>query len=219
MSDANMDEQLRETLLRAFPAPAAEERGDWQRVLSLAANRPTLVGREQPLRIGRRRMRLVLAAAAMAVFLLAAGVAIAAGTGVRIPGLGFLFFEPHPIPAQMLGPDFQVPVGLSVLPPTNGWQDSDGYTIVNVYAGAAGNPTGSSTPTNQGRVMIVRTYQETGKQSITYVDAGPTGALTITNAPLGAAVEKSAVTGDLDLHAADGESLVLHLSTNTITGQ
>ncbi len=183
------------------------------------ATRPTLVGQKKAVRISRRRMRLVLAAAALVVFLLAAGVAIAAGAGVRIPGLGFLFFEPHPIPAQMLGRDVQVPVGLSVLQPTNGWQVSDGYTTVNVYAGAAGNPTGSSTPTNQGRVMIVRTYPETGKQSITYVDAGPTGALTITNAPLGAAVEKSAVTGNLDLHAADGQSLVLHLSTNTITRQ
>jgi hypothetical protein len=65
--------------------------------------------------------------------------------------------------------------------------------------------------------MIVRTYPETGKQSIKYVDAGQTGALTITNAPLGASVEKTAVTGNLDLHAADGESLVLHLSRDTIT--
>ena len=49
------------------------------------------------------------------------------------------------------------------------------------------------------------------------VDAGATGPLTIADAPTGAAVETSALTGALKLSTKRGTTLKLNLSTNTVS--
>jgi hypothetical protein len=114
-------------------------------------------------------------------------------------------FELRPIPGQMLGSDVPVPVSPSILTVRNGWLVSDGKTLVAVYAGAAGNEPAV------GRVVIVRQDLVAGRQTVRAVDAGPTGALTITAAPLGSAVETSAQTGTVSLRAGGGELLTLDL--------
>jgi hypothetical protein len=107
----------------------------------------------------------------------------------------------------MLGPEAPVPIAPTVLRAANGWLVSDGKTLVAVYAGAAGNDS------SVGRVVIVRQDLVAGKQTVRTIDAGPTGRLTITAAPLGTAVEKSAQTGSLRLRTAAGRLLTLDLGT------
>ena len=118
---------------------------------------------------------------------------------------------PRPIPAQMLGADVPVPVAPSVLRSRNSWLVSDGKTLVAVYAGAAGNDP------LVGRVVIVRQNLVAGRQTVRVVDAGPTGGLTISAAPLGGAAETSAQTGSLRLRTAGGRSLTLDLGNDRIS--
>jgi hypothetical protein len=118
--------------------------------------------------------------------------------------------EPQPIPARLLGSDVPVPIAPSLLQARNGWLVSDGKTLVAVYAGAAGNDP------SVGRLVIVRQDLVAGKQTIRVVDGGPTGALTITAAPLGSSVETSAQTGGIRGQTAGGRSLTLDLGTDTV---
>jgi hypothetical protein len=118
---------------------------------------------------------------------------------------------PRPIPAQMLGADVPVPVAPSVLRSRNSWLVSDGKTLVAVYVGAAGNDP------SVGRVVIVRQNLVAGRQTVRMVDAGPTGGLTISAAPLGTAAETSAQTGSLRLRTAGGRSLTLDLGTDRVS--
>ena len=111
----------------------------------------------------------------------------------------------------MLGTDAPVPIAPSVLQPRNGWLVSNSKTLVAVYAGAAGNDP------SIGRVVIVRQNLAAGKQTVRAVDAGRTGELTITTAPLGAAVETSAQTGRLRLRTAGGRGLALDLGTDKVS--
>ncbi|HLY86709.1 MAG TPA: hypothetical protein VKO84_09425 [Gaiellaceae bacterium] len=119
---------------------------------------------------------------------------------------------PHGIRAQMLGGDAPVPIAPSVLQPQNGWLVSDGRTLVAVYAGAAGNEP------SIGRVVIVRQDLAAGKQTVRSVDAGRTGALTISAAPLGAEVEASALRASLRLRTPAGRILTLDLGTGKVGG-
>lgn len=123
-------------------------------------------------------------------------------------------FDPDPIPAGMLGPDVPVPISASLLTETNGWLVSNGYNLVAVYAGSAGNDS------TQGRVVIVRQDLRAGKQTVQIVDAGPTGPLTIAAGnPRGTAVETSALTGALMLTTSRGATVTLNLSTNTVSAK
>lgn len=119
--------------------------------------------------------------------------------------------EPHPIPARLLEPDAPVPIPPSVLQPQNGWIVSDGSTLVAVYAGAAGEDP------SIGRVVIVRQDLAAGKQTVTAKDAGPTGALTIVDAPLGRSVETSAQMGNLRLRTAGGQVLMLDIGSGEVS--
>jgi hypothetical protein len=184
-----------------------------------------------------------LPVAALALLALGAGggLALAAAHGVSIPGLGINVsvppekagvlerlvsvattdsntepaaarsLEPHPIPGQILGPDVPVPISPSILEAQNGWLVSDGETLVAVYAGTAGNDPAV------GRVVIVRQDLVAGKQTVRAVDAGPTGALSITAAPLGSAVETSAQTGSIGLRTAGGDVLTLDLGSGKVS--
>ena len=118
--------------------------------------------------------------------------------------------DSHPLPGQMLGSDAPVPVAPSVLRETNGWLVSNGKTLVAVYAGAAGGD--SST----GRIVIVRQNLVSGRQTVATLDAGPTGALTIAAAPLGASVETTAQTAGIHLRTAGGRSFTLDLRTGRL---
>jgi hypothetical protein len=117
---------------------------------------------------------------------------------------------PRSIPARMLGSDVPVPVSPSVLRVRNGWLVSDGRTLFAVYAGAAGDDP------SVGRLVVVRQDLAAGTQSVRTIDAGSTGALTITAAPLGSSVETSAQTGDLRVRTAGGRALRLDLGTGTV---
>jgi hypothetical protein len=161
----------------------------------------------------------------LAVLALGAGLAVTAAGGVPVPaekspGLGRLAsvattdsntapapvprFAPDAIPARMLGPDVPVPVSPVLLRARNGWLVSDGERLVAVYAGAAGNDPA------RGRIVIVRQDLVAGKQTVETVDAGPTGALTIVQAPLGLT---SPQTGEIRLRTAGGRSLLLELGS------
>ncbi len=120
-------------------------------------------------------------------------------------------FTPDPIPARILGANVPVPIPSSIVTETNGWLVSNGYNLVAVYAGsAADDPT-------QGRVVIVRQDLRAEKQTVQIVDAGATGALTVAaNAPTGAAVETTALTGALTLSTSRGASLKLNLNSNAL---
>ena len=120
--------------------------------------------------------------------------------------------EPAPIPAELLGADAPVPVPPSILRERNGWLVSDGETLVAVYAGADGGDP------SVGRVVIVRQDLVAGTQTVRIVDAGPTGALTIADAPVGSAVETSAQTADIRLRTAGGQSVTLDLGSDKVVG-
>jgi hypothetical protein len=121
-------------------------------------------------------------------------------------------FEPHPIPARMLGSDVPVPIAPSVLQARNGWLVSDGKTLVAVYAGASGADAAV------GRVVIVRQDLAAGKQTVQSVDAGPTGPLTIASAPLGSAAAASAGTVTIRLRTPSGRVLSLDLGSGRFGG-
>jgi hypothetical protein len=191
--------------------------------------------------IHSRKMKLLTALVVVVVAAAASGLAVADATGVSIPQLGVNVtvppdkaaglanrtptggteantqaaptpaFTPDPIPAEILGPNVPVPISPSIIQTTNGWLVSDGYNLVAVYAGSAGDDS------SQGRVVIVRQDLVAGKQTVQVVNAGSTGALTIANAPTGSAVETSALAGALGLHAATGNMVTLNLAANAIS--
>lgn len=117
----------------------------------------------------------------------------------------------QPIPGRMLGSEVPVPIPPSVLRVRNGWLVSDGRTLVAVYAGAAGYDP------SVGRLVIVRQDLVAGRQTVHTLDAGTTGALMITAAPLGSAVETSAQTGSIRVRTAGGRALSLDLGAGTLT--
>jgi hypothetical protein len=120
------------------------------------------------------------------------------------------YFEPHPIPAQMLGRDSPVPISPAMLDERNGWLVSDGKTLVAVYAGASGDDS------SMGRLVIVRQDLVSGRQWLRVIGSGRTGALTIASAPLGSSVEREAQTGRIRLRSASGRSLTLDLATDRV---
>ena len=120
--------------------------------------------------------------------------------------------DSQPIPGQMLGADAPVPVAPSLLRVTNGWLVSNGRTLVAVYAGAAGRDP------SKGRVVIVRQNLVSGRQTVATLDAGPTGALTIVAAPLGASVETTAQNGGVRLRSAGGRLFTLDLGSGELGG-
>ena len=175
-----------------------------------------------------KRVVTVLAGLAVAA---GGGLAVAAAVGNSVPakkaeGLARLVsvattdsnteqvappeWAPEPIPARMLGSDVPVPVAPSLLGVRNGWLVSDGTTLVAVYAGSAGDDS------SVGRLVVVRQDLATGRQMVSTIDAGATGALTIAAAPLGSSVETSAQTGSIHLRTAGGRVLHLDLGTGTL---
>ena len=189
--------------------------------------------------IRNRRVALATVAAVCVAFAAATAVAMTGG-GVYIPQLGRSVPSekaaaiehslprtapeskgraPEPaapesgISARILGPEVPVPVSPLVLRPNNGWEVSDGLSLVSVYAGQAGDDD------SVGRVVILRQNARAGAQTQDIVDAGAVGALRVVRAPLGVSVETSAQRGDLVLGDVHGRAHVLHLANDTITTQ
>jgi hypothetical protein len=113
------------------------------------------------------------------------------------------------IPAHILPLDTPSPLSPALIQTTNAWLVSDGLTLVAVYAGNAGGHS------SMGRFALVRQNLVLGTQRCDLVDLTGTGALTITRAPRGAAVETSAQRGDLRFRTASGVDGTLHLSGDT----
>lgn len=118
--------------------------------------------------------------------------------------------DSRPIPGQMLGSDVPAPIPPSLLQVKNGWLVSNGRTLVAVYAGAAGGDP------SLGRVVVVRQNLVSGRQTVATLNAGRTGALTISVAPVGAAVETTAQTGGLRLRSAKGRLFTLDLAAERL---
>jgi hypothetical protein len=110
------------------------------------------------------------------------------------------------IPATVMpGGSAPVPVSPALVRVRNGWLVSDGRTLVAVYAGAAGDDG------RDGRLVIVRQNLVAGTQSQRVLSLAGTGALTIVRAPLGAAVERSAQSGNLGFRSTNGRTGTLDL--------
>ena len=113
-----------------------------------------------------------------------------------------------PIPATLLNGAF-VPISPSLIRVSNSWMVSNGRTLVAVYAGTAGEQAAS------GRFVILRQDLEKGTQTEKVVTLPATGEVTITHAPVGAAVESSAQRGRLGYRGASGAVGDLDLATDT----
>jgi hypothetical protein len=185
------------------------------------------------------RYRRIAAGAVVAIGLAAAaGAALAGSGGVYFPQLGITVPDekveavrhslppggpesterapvpagkPDRIPAHMLPADVPVPVSPDLIRPTTAWLVGDGANLVAVYAGAAGDDS------SVGRFVIVRQNLVAGRQTLATVDAGATGAVSITSAPAGEAVETSAQRADLAFRGTNGRKGLLHLARDTVT--
>jgi hypothetical protein len=120
--------------------------------------------------------------------------------------------EPDAIPAHILPDETPLPISAGALAPTNAWLVSDGQTLVAVYAGA--DPTDGKV----GRFVIVRQDQIAGVQTEDTVDIPESGAVKLTEVPVGADVETSAQTAKLDFVGESGASGSLDLSKDVIVG-
>ncbi|MGB2876281.1 MAG: hypothetical protein WBB76_12510 [Gaiellaceae bacterium] len=128
-------------------------------------------------------------------------VLVAAGPR-RLPRSG------APSPAHILPPDAPPPFSPTRIRVTNGWLVGNGKTLVAVYAGEDGNDP------SEGLFGIVRQNLVFGFQTEQFVPVGKTGAVRITRAPSGRAVELSAQHGDLSFTSTGGAHGVLHLATD-----
>jgi hypothetical protein len=115
------------------------------------------------------------------------------------------------IPARILPADTPLPLSPSLIRVTNAWLVSDGRTLVAVYAGEAGDDP------SVGLFAVVRQDLDFGLQVAHTVTVGPTGAVSVTQAPAGAAVETSAQREDIGFTSTSGAHGVLHLADDTIT--
>jgi hypothetical protein len=124
------------------------------------------------------------------------------GTGtkyVRRPG--------DRIPPHILPNGTPPPLSPTLIRVKNGWLVSDGYTLVAVYAGIAGNDS------SKGRFAVVRQNEIFGIQygQPDLVDLGKIRAVKISGGPTGKAQETSAQHGVLRFSAADGTTGIFSL--------
>ena len=117
------------------------------------------------------------------------------------------------IPAKMLGPDPQTPFSTNVMSPVrNGWVVSDHRRFTAVYAGASGSDRST------GALAIFRQNFIQVTQKLKVVKVAGAGAVKLTRAPLGKAVETSAQRhGNLRFTSRRGITGTLHLKTDKIS--
>jgi len=111
------------------------------------------------------------------------------------------------IPPHILPPGTPPPLHASLIKVKNAWLVSDGYSLVAVYAGTAGNNA------SVGRFAIIRQNLVFGLQyePPDLIDVRKAGALKITGGPRGEAHETSAQRGQLTFSSARGTKGVLDL--------
>jgi hypothetical protein len=114
------------------------------------------------------------------------------------------------IPAHILSSDVPPPFSPTLIRNPTGWLVSDGWTLVAVYVGEAGDDPAV------GRIGIIRQNLVFGFQTRDVVDAARTGTLQIAGAPEGAAVETSAQRGEIELSSTSGAVGVLHLADDSV---
>jgi hypothetical protein len=111
------------------------------------------------------------------------------------------------IPPHILPKGLQSPLPTALIQVKNAWLVSDGYTLVAVYAGRAGNDP------SIGRFAVVRQNLIFGIQyQPDVVNVRKAGALEITKAPRGASQETTAQHGQLAFVSARGTKGVLELT-------
>ncbi len=136
----------------------------------------------------------------------AASTVTALGTGTK-----HVTRPANPIPPHILPKGAPPPLHAELIEVKNAWLVGDGYTLVAVYAGAAGHNA------KIGRLAIVRQNEIFGIQyPPDLVDVGRVGAIEITRAPRGASRETSAQHGKLDFVSADGTRGVLELEGDRV---
>lgn len=99
------------------------------------------------------------------------------------------------------------------LPVKNGWRAGDPRRETIVCAGGGGEDHRSI-----GRFLILRSNDVQVRQQLDQVDVPGAGPLTITRAPLGRSVARSAQqNGALEFKGENGATGILHLADDTIT--
>ena len=129
------------------------------------------------------------------------------GTGTKYVKRPGNRFPPHILPKGA-----PPPLRPELIKVKNAWLVSDGYTLVAVYAGTAGNNP------SKGRFAIVRQNEIFGIQyaPVDFIDVRKVGALRITGGPRGASRETSAQRGRLAFVSANGTKGVLDLGVDRV---
>jgi len=122
---------------------------------------------------------------------------------------------PERVPAQSLDSGCPPMAPAAVILMKNGWMVGDERSTMFVYAGRSGNR-GMAGMSTTGRFVILR-IRATGAQTTCTVDVPNAGALSITEAPEGAAVETSAQTGTIIFTSTSGISGALDLGTDKVS--
>jgi hypothetical protein len=120
-----------------------------------------------------------------------------------------------PLPAieggNMVPPRSGLLPGSVQWPVTGGWESASHAEVMNIYAGADGEHRST------GLFAIMRT-KANGDQTIDYVKVAGAGPLTITKAPLGRKVARSAQKhGDFEFTSRSGITGTLHVKDDTVT--
>lgn len=120
----------------------------------------------------------------------------------------------HVEPARMLSARDCSFISPEVFSPVrNGWRVANRGRSTIVCAGGAG----ADAPSSLGRFVILRTNDRWGTQDLSHVDVPNSGALKITQAPLGRDVVTTAQRhGDLEFKGTNGVTGTLHLKDDSI---
>lgn len=126
-------------------------------------------------------------------------------------------FSRDGIPAHILPKGTPPPLPADLITPANAWLVSDGYTLVAVYAGHAGQSVreGMFAVVRQNLVFGLQYTPPAAARSVVYL--GKVGAARITVAPTGRRVETSAQHGRLHFRTSSGAHGVFNLARDTVT--
>lgn len=132
---------------------------------------------------------------------------VARGTGTKYVQRPGDRIAPHILPKGT-----PPPLSPTLIRVKNAWLVSDGYTLVAVYAGIAGNDS------SKGRFVVIRQNEIFGIQYSPpdIIDLGKVRAVKITSGPIGKSRETSAQHGGLRFSGANGSTGVLSLAGDRI---
>jgi hypothetical protein len=121
----------------------------------------------------------------------------------------------HVEPARLLSAHDCIFISPEVFSPVlNGWRVANRGRSTIVCAGGAG----ADGPPTIGRFLILRTSDRLGTQDLSYIDVPNSGAVKITQAPIGRDVVTSAQRhGSLAFKGTEGVTGTLHLKDDSVT--